>query len=252
MRFIVPLTLILLALLPLSAEAQTELCSDDAALHVPLEKRPWVGVSVSPAPAALRHQLKVSDGVGLVVEFVQPGSPGADAGLKPFDLLLKLDDQWLINPEQFAVLVRMHHAGDEVKLNIVRQGGEQTITVKLAEHEFSPIPDWDSNLAWPPGPRQDVPTTQSKAGERRTERLFTWLEGHRQITVTTADGHTTLVVRDNQSGRVLFDGPIDTPEQRKNLPDDVQGVLDSLSKVSAAFGESHSDKHDKATDQSGR
>lgn len=252
MRLIVSTTLITLALLPLCAAAQSELCSDEAAQHGPVEKRPWVGVSVSPAPAALRHQLKISEGVGLVIEFVQPGSPAADAGLKPFDLLLKLDDQWLINPEQFAVLIRMRHAGDEVKLSLVRQGGQQTIPVKLSEHEFSAIPDWDSNVGWPAAPQHDVPAPQLNAGERRAERVLTWLDGHRQITVTTIDGHTTLVVRDNQSGRVMFDGPIDTPEQRKNVPEDVRSVLDSLSKVSAAFGEAHSEKHKSGGNPSDR
>lgn len=243
MRFIFPATLLTLVALPLCGQAQCRLCGDGVVQRAPVEKRPWVGVSVSQAPAALRHQLKVSDGVGLVIEFVQPGSPGAEAGLKPFDLLLKLDDQWLINPEQFAVLIRMHHAGDEVKLTLLRQAGEQTIPVKLAEHEFSPIPDWDNNVAWPPAP------PLAKPNEHRAQRVLTWLEGPRQITVTTTDGHTTLLVRDNSTGRVVFDGPIDSAEQRKNLPDDVRGVLESLSKISTAFGDSQPTPHDAPADK---
>ena len=233
--FIAPIFAV--ALLPLSAAAQrVELCADQATPQTPVttEKRPWVGVSVSTAAPALRRQLKVTDGIGLVVEFVQPKSPAADAGIKPFDLLLKLDDQWLINPEQFAVLVRMHHSGDEVKLTFLHEGSQQTAAVKLAEHEFAPAPDWEGNVAWPGAAPHDP--ADKAAGDRATQRVLTWLDGHRQVSVTTTNDHVTLVVRNNETGRVLFEGPIDTEAQRKALPADVRGVLDSLSKVSAAFG----------------
>jgi hypothetical protein len=216
-----------------------ELCADQVE-KVAVEKRPWIGVSVSAAPTALRHQLKVPEGVGLVVEFVQPKSPASGAGLKPFDLLLKLDDQWLINPEQFAVLVRMHHSGDEVKLSFLREGAEQTAAVKLVEHEFARPPEWDGDVPWPAGPAHG-PLTRPAPGERHSERVITWLDGHRQVSVTNTNDHATLTVRNNETGRILFDGPIDTEEQRKNLPDGVRSALDSLSKVSAAFGAEKSD-----------
>lgn len=229
--------LLTLAFLPLCAAAQSvELCADQVG-NIAVENRPWVGVSVSAAPTALRHQLKVPEGVGLVVEFVQPKSPASGAGLKPFDLLLKLDDQWLINPEQFAVLVRMHHSGDEVKLSFLREGAEQTAAVKLVEHEFARPPEWEGDAPWP----AHGPLTRPAPGDRGSERVVTWLDGRRQVSVTTTNDHATLTVRNNETGRVLFDGPIDTEEQRKNLPDDIRGALDSLSKVSAAFGAEKSD-----------
>lgn len=237
MRFFIP-PIFALALLPLSAAAQrVELCGDQVAQQAtaPTEKRPWVGVSVSSAPAALRHQLKVTDGVGLVVEFVQPKSPAADAGVKSFDLLVKLDDQWLINPEQFAVLVRMHHSGDKVKLSFLREGTPQTAAVTLVEHEFARLPDWEGDVAWPGAAPHD-PANKATAGDHVAQRVLTWLDGHRQVSVTTTNDHVTLVVRNNETGRVLLEGPIDTDAQRKALPADIRDVLDSLSKVSAAFG----------------
>src|SRR5438046_1432237 len=94
------LTILLAALtLPELAHAQDSTPpKPDASTPVQLEKKAWIGISVSPAPAALRHQLKTPDGIGLVIEFVQPKSPADETGLKPFDLLVKLDDQWLVNP----------------------------------------------------------------------------------------------------------------------------------------------------------
>jgi hypothetical protein len=206
----------------------------------PVEKRPWVGVSVSPAPASLRHQLKVNDGVGLVVEFVQPKSPAADAGLKPFDVLLKLDDQWLINPEQFAVLVRMHHAGDEVKLTCLREGIERTVPVKLVEHEAARLPEWDGGGTFPwPGPPHLPPARvrppQETAGMPSGQTVLTWVDGQRQMTLTLRDGHRTLRVKENDTGKVLFDGPIDTEEQRARLSPEVRHAVDVMSALASRF-----------------
>src|SRR5262249_11337015 len=67
---------------------------------------------------------------------VQPDSPAAAAGLQVHDVLEKLDDQLLINPQQLAVLVRAKHPGDTVNLTLLHGGKESTITAKLAEKEL--------------------------------------------------------------------------------------------------------------------
>lgn len=222
---------LVVALVPLYLAAQPT----DAPMSPPTETRPWVGVVVSPAPSALRSQLKLPQGIGLIVEFVQPKSPAADAGLKPYDLLVKLDDQWLVNPEQFAVLVRMHHAGDEVKLHYLREAAEHTATAKLVEHEFSRLPEWNPNPEWNAAPAR-VPTSSSRPGDSGPTRVLTCVDGHHQVSMTTTNDRTTLVVKDIDTGRVVFDGPIDTEEQRKSLPPDVRRMLDSLEKISSDFG----------------
>lgn len=245
MRHTFPTTLLILALLPFGAPAQSADSRVDPNAQPSSDKRPWVGVSVSGAPAALRHQLKVSDGVGLIVEFVQPKSPAAEAGIKPYDLLLKLDDQWLVNTEQFAVLIRMHHAGDEVKLSLLREGKEHTVTARLVDHEFAHAP-WDSDIA-PVVVPDALP--QPDPPDHTSSRVLTWVDGHHRVSVTTTNGHTGLVVRDIDTGRVLFDGPIDTEEQRKSLPPEIRGLLDSLVKISNAFGAPVGKAHQKSPAQ---
>ena len=250
MRLAFPSILLTLVAIPLSAHAQL---NDPAANAIPVNgpagMRAWVGICVSAAPPELQTQLKLADGVGLVVQFVMPKSPAASAGLKPFDLLLKLDDQWLINPEQFSVLVRMHRSGDRVKLTFLREGSEQTADVKLVDHEFvRPVDDWDGNAAWPGGPRGDSDQRPVR-GHPKHERVLTWLDGNRQISVTSDDNRTVLTVREAQTDRLLFEGPIDTEEQRKKLPTEIRGALDSLSKVSAAFdGNAGADKQGSSKD----
>lgn len=85
----------------------------------------YLGVSTSPPPPALVRQLGLAGGLGLLVDAVLPDSPAAAAGLKEHDLLQKLDDQVLVNPDQFSALVGMRRPGDEIELTAIR-GGQST------------------------------------------------------------------------------------------------------------------------------
>ena len=80
-----------------------------------LEKGSYIGLATAPIPNVLRDQLKLANGSGLVVERVEPASPAETAGMKVSDIIQKLDDQVLINPHQFGVLVRNLKADVEVK-----------------------------------------------------------------------------------------------------------------------------------------
>ena len=71
---------------------------------------------------------------------IAPGSPSAGA-LKPHDILLKLDDQILIEQRQLAVLVRGHKEGDEITLTYLRAGKQATAKVKLAKHDVPKMTD---------------------------------------------------------------------------------------------------------------
>jgi hypothetical protein len=93
----------------------------------------YLGVHTSRLDKAVSHQLGLPSGVHLQVEQVAPGSPAEDAGVKLYDVLLKFDDQLLINPEQLKTLVRMRNPGERVSLSILRQSKPITLSVELIE-----------------------------------------------------------------------------------------------------------------------
>lgn len=107
-------------------------------VQMELVKAAYLGVTTTPAPKSLRHQVELPNGVGLVVDTVAPDSPAAAAGLKQHDLLHKIDDQILVNPQQLAVLVRTHKTGDSVKLTVLRGGKPVELTAKLVEKDLPP------------------------------------------------------------------------------------------------------------------
>ena len=203
----------------------------------PTEKGAWIGISTSPAAPVLRHQLKLPEGTGLVVDFVQPKSPADQAGVKQYDLLQKLDDQLLINSEQFAVLVRTFKAGDEVKLTLFREGKHQTLSVKLAEHELPRLPEFlpfQFQEVNPPQPMPQMPGQGSLRGSSdlygstRAESSYTWLDGKGVLTIKTENGHSTVTGLEKPSGKVLFTYPIDTDEERSALPKEIRERLARL------------------------
>jgi hypothetical protein len=87
-----------------------------------------------PVNSTLTAQLNLPRDVGLVVRLVVPDSPAAGA-LKVDDVLLRLDDQHLIESRQFAVLVRNKKEGDEVTLTYLRGGRQAIAKVKLTRRE---------------------------------------------------------------------------------------------------------------------
>jgi hypothetical protein len=93
-----------------------------------LAMKTTLGVHVSQVSQALRKQLKLPEGVGLLVEHVVDGSA---AGLQRYDVLHKLGDQLLINSGQLTVLVRMYEPESKVTLSVIRDGEVVAVEVVL-------------------------------------------------------------------------------------------------------------------------
>ena len=94
-----------------------------------------LGVETSQVPDVVSEQLGLAKGLGLVVEYVEPNSPAASAGIQQNDILKLLNDQILIEPSQLRKLLQTFSEGTEVTLTILRKGKEQKINVKLAKKE---------------------------------------------------------------------------------------------------------------------
>ena len=140
-------TITVIALLPIAALAQTPPAPPQPPRppHAPgmpghNEKRPkvpvtYLGVDTSQVPTVVSEQLGLAKGFGLVVDYVEPNSPAATAGVQQNDILKLLNDQILIEPSQLRKLLQTFNEGTEVTLTVLRKGQEQKLTVKLAKKE---------------------------------------------------------------------------------------------------------------------
>jgi hypothetical protein len=143
-------TIALMAFLPIAAFAQTSPAPPQPPQpprppHAPgmpdhHERRPkvpvtYLGVDTSQVPTVVSDQLGLAKGFGLVVDYVEPNSPAATAGVQQNDILKMLNDQILIEPSQLRKLLQTFPEGTEVTLTVLRKGQEQKLTAKLSRKE---------------------------------------------------------------------------------------------------------------------
>jgi serine protease Do len=142
MKYVFAITVI--ALLPLAGFAQTPPAPPQPPRPPGMpghhEKGPkvpvtYLGVETSQVPPVVSEQLGLGKGLGLVVDYVEPNSPAAAAGVLQNDILKMLNDQILIEPSQLRKLLQTFPDGTEVTLTVLRKGQEQKLTAKLAKKE---------------------------------------------------------------------------------------------------------------------
>lgn len=105
----------------------------------------YLGVQVTRLDPGISHQLGLPAGAHLQVLGVGAGSPAERSGIEIHDVLLRFDDQILINPEQLKTLVRMRNPGERVSLSLLRRTKPLALSVELTEapdQAFEDSPPW--------------------------------------------------------------------------------------------------------------
>jgi S1-C subfamily serine protease len=90
-----------------------------------------MGVSYVPLNSAIAIQLGITAQQGVVVTDVSPGSPAADAGLQPQDVITAINDQPLNTESALAQIVNSHQPGDTLTLTVIRGTQQLTLQVTL-------------------------------------------------------------------------------------------------------------------------
>jgi hypothetical protein len=211
-------------------------------------KSAYLGIGVDKPDPTLRAQLKLAEGAGLVVNFVDGAGPSKDA-VKVHDVLQKLDDQVLVNGDQLVTLVRMRKPGDTLRLTVIREAAPVTVEVKLAEKDLPPLQSYLGRGAGDaPAGEQPAPgvardtfvgwantyTNQAKnyyaefVATAVTTGPMTFDDGEHVLQIRLHGGVGRLVVTEKATGSKLFEGPIGNEEQWKAVPEPVRRKLEGL------------------------
>lgn len=70
---------------------------------------------------------------GVEVQDVTDGSAAEKAGLKENDVITKIDDQKVSDPDDLSKVIGSHKPGDKVKVTFLRDKKEQTVTAELTK-----------------------------------------------------------------------------------------------------------------------
>lgn len=102
-----------------------QLLADGTAEH------PFLGVQLTSLTAELRERLDVNADRGAVVLDVRPGSPAAQAGVRPGDVIVRLAGEPIGSPADLLGALRTTRPGQQVPLTVSRNGQPVELTVTI-------------------------------------------------------------------------------------------------------------------------
>jgi len=112
--------------------------------------RGWLGVGIQPVTAELGTKFGVNEGEGVLVNEVFENDPAARAGMKPGDIITKLDGKTVDTPNLLSRLIAGLEPGATTHIEVVRDGKRQILSVALSEKRENAV------VASVPPSRSDV------------------------------------------------------------------------------------------------
>jgi S1-C subfamily serine protease len=103
---------------------------DSAASGRKLE-RPWLGAKLDSVTRDMAERLDLGRVAGAMVVRIQEGSPTAEAGLQPGDIVVGVDGHEVDDARSAIYRLTTRGSGNRAKVDIVRRGQRRTVDVAL-------------------------------------------------------------------------------------------------------------------------
>ena len=95
--------------------------------------RGWLGVQIQPVTPDIADSLGLRNARGALVAEPQQGSPAERAGIKAGDVIVSVNGEPVDDARSLASRIASTAPGTPVKLGVIRDGREDTITLTLRE-----------------------------------------------------------------------------------------------------------------------
>lgn len=214
----------------------------------------FLGVETTRVGATLGKQLGLDRGIGLIVARVVPDTGAAEV-LEKHDLLVKFEDQLLVSSDQLGVLVQSKEPGTAVELTVVRDGEEQVVTAVLSERKSKSFMIKQGSMALPSSSNMSREELKGLFGDMKADGKGIFIERHGDDTasirvmninhgtvVFTDEDGTVKLISDGDGRRLvvvdeddneIFNGPVESDEQREALSDAVKMRLKKVESLEA-------------------
>jgi serine protease Do len=96
-------------------------------------RRPRIGVTVAPVTAVDAEVYGLTDIRGAQITSVQAGQPGAQAGLRPGDVVLAIGGRQIGDATDLTTTLARHQPGEQLDFTLWRDGRQATVRVRLGE-----------------------------------------------------------------------------------------------------------------------
>jgi serine protease Do len=101
--------------------------------------RAWLGVGIQPVTGELAGKFGVNENEGVLVNEVFDNDPAYRAGIKPGDIITKVDGKGVDTPNSLSRLIAALDPGAAASIEVVRDGKRQLISVPLIERKESAV-----------------------------------------------------------------------------------------------------------------
>lgn len=95
--------------------------------------RGWLGVGIQPLTAELAKKFGVTEGEGVLVNEVFENDPAAVAGIRPGDVIVRIDGAIVDSPNKLSRLIGTLTPGAQAKIDVIRDLKHVTLTILLTE-----------------------------------------------------------------------------------------------------------------------
>ncbi len=100
--------------------------------------RGWLGVGIQDLSPELREYYKVKKRKGVLVSEVYAGDPADTAGIRPADIILSVNGEPTLTSRQLSIRIAGFAVGEEVEIEILREGKIMTLEAELGERPNDP------------------------------------------------------------------------------------------------------------------
>jgi TPR repeat protein len=92
----------------------------------------WLGVAVRPVSEAMANEMKLPRPVGCRLVGIYAGSPAEKSGLRPGDVVLKINDDWIHNVDLLMPALIKFKEGERPTFVLMRDGQALQVQIELA------------------------------------------------------------------------------------------------------------------------
>jgi serine protease Do len=112
--------------------------------------RGWLGVGIQPLTPDLARKFGVAENEGVLVNEVFPNDPAAAAGIKPGDIIVRIDGHVVDSPNKLSRLIGTLAPGATSQIEVVRDLTRMTLDIRLSERRETAV------AASPPPPGRTI------------------------------------------------------------------------------------------------
>jgi serine protease Do len=166
--------------------------------------RGYIGVALRDVDADLQKSLGLKSPAGALVQDVTAGSPGARAGLRPYDVIVAVDGKPVIRNDELIQSVSARAPGTLATLQVMRDGRSLNVPVKLAERPLRErqTPRNETRPSSIPGPALGLSVREIDPEFAQRFNLPKGLEG---VIVSRVDPMSPAFDADIERGHVLLE-----------------------------------------------